>query len=569
MKAAQEEQFYREILSHLLVKGIDKKTITTQKIILCKQYGLKEVPTDIQILLHATPEQLKQLRLVTKPMRTQSGVAPIALMTAPHNCPHGKCTFCPGGINSPFGDVPQSYTGHEPSTMRAIRNNYDSYLITMNRLEQYTLLGQCPEKAEIIIMGGTFPAMPLAYQEEFITNTFKALNDFEMFYHNGEFDILAFKTFFELPGEKGNIERVQRLKQKLLALKTTVTQTPTTLEQEQQRNETARVRCVGLTIETKPDWGFAKHGQDMLRFGCTRVEIGVESVYDEVLKHVHRGHTVAETKKSIQELKDLGFKIHAHYMPGLPLTTHDMDLEGMKKLFSDSEYRPDMLKLYPTMVSLGTGLWHDWKAGKFIPLTTEEAAKLIAEFKPFVPEYCRIMRIQRDVPTKFWSAGVGMTNLRQYIAEKYKPKCRCIRCREPGTRAIDYNSVQMRVQEYTASKGTEFFISVEDTKNDIIIGFCRLRFPSQCLREEITPDTALIRELHVYGLATALDSTGLVQHRGYGKKLLQKAEELALQHGKKKMVVISGVGVREYYYKQGYAREGVYVSKILESKNPI
>ncbi len=552
------EQFYQEMIQLLIEKGVNKKTITTQKIKLCKKYNLQKIPTDIQLLLHATPEQFAQLQLVTKPMRTQSGVAPIALMTAPHHCPHGKCTFCPGGINSPFGDVPQSYTGHEPSTMRGIRNNYDSYLMTMNRLEQYTILGHCPQKAEVIIMGGTFPAMPKEYQEEFVINTFKALNDFSKFYQKDLFDISAFKTFFELPGEKGNTERVANIKKKLLTLKTT-----TTLLAEQEKNEQAHVRCVGLTIETKPDWGFAEHGNTMLRLGCTRVELGIESVYDDVLTHVHRGHTVADTKKSIRELKDLGFKIHAHYMPGLPLTTKEMDIEGMKQLFSNPDFRPDMLKLYPTMVSPGTGLWHDWKQGKFTPLTTEEASKLISEFKPFVPEYCRIMRVQRDVPTKFWSAGVSMTNLRQHIFETYKPNCRCIRCREPGMRQVEYAAVQMHVQEYAASKGTEFFISFDDTKNDLIIGFCRMRFPSQCLREEITKHTALIRELHVYGTATALGNEGILQHRGYGKQLLQKAEEIARLSGKKKMVVIAGIGVREYYYKQGYTKEGPYVSKEL------
>ncbi|MEK6857518.1 MAG: tRNA uridine(34) 5-carboxymethylaminomethyl modification radical SAM/GNAT enzyme Elp3, partial [Nanoarchaeota archaeon] len=355
-------------------------------------------------------------------------------------------------------------------------------------------------------------------------------------------------------------ERTEKIHAKVLIIKSS---NQKNLEYEQKRNESSAIRCVALCVETKPDWAKLSEGNRMLLQGCTRVEVGIESIYDDVLTKTHRGHSSADTKESFQILRDLGFKISAHYMPGLPLTNKERDLDGMKELFSNSDYRPDMLKIYPCMVSPGTALYQEWKKGTFKPQTTEEAASLIAEFKPFIPEYCRVQRINRDVPTKFWSAGVGQTNLRQYIHEKYKPKCRCIRCREPKDHKIDFENIKINVQEFEASGSKEFFISADDTSNDLILGFCRLRFPSQCLRQEITPTTAIIRELHVYGTAVPLGDKGTVQHKGYGKQLLAKAEQIALENGKNKMVIISGVGVKEYYRKQGYADDGVYVSKQL------
>lgn len=543
----------------------DQESLNTIKQDIAKKHKLSKTPTNIEILVSLPKEKIAQFKkvLLSKPTRTISGVSPVAIMTAPSKCPHGKCTFCPGGLNSPWGDVPQSYTGHEPATMRGIRNNYDSYLQVFNRLQQYVLMGHSFDKIEIIIMGGTFPAEPQEYQEGFVYGLFKAMNDFsDLFFDaQGEFDFLKFKEFFELPGDMYDKEREQRIRNKLLELKQ---RTTTTLEEEQLRNEISHIRCVALCIETKPDWGFLEHGNEMLRQGCTRVELGIQSVYDDVLKIVHRGHTTDDSKKSVQVLRDLGFKINFHYMPGLPLTDYGRDMAGMRQLFTDPAYKPDMIKVYPCMVAPGTALYYQYKKGEFTPLSTDEAAKRIAEFYSFVPEYCRIQRVQRDVPTKYWEAGVDMTNLRQYIDEKYPVKCRDIRAREPKGKPIEWGKVEIKVEEYEASQGKEFFISAEDVENDILIGFCRLRFPFEFLRTEITPGSSLLRELHVYGTATAIGDEGLVQHKGWGKKLMQKAEEIAMQHGKNKMVVISGVGVRKYYEeKLGYTKEGPYMVKNL------
>jgi len=529
-----------------------------------KKYKLPRIPTNIEILLSLPEKAIPDYNkiLLTKPTRTISGVSPVAIMTKPSKCPHGKCTYCPGGFNSPWGDVPQSYTGHEPATMRGIRNNYDAYLQVFNRLQQYVLLGQTLDKIEIIVMGGTFTATPKEYQEEFIFGTFQAMNDFsEMFFVNDELDYLKFKRFFLLPGRLLDSEREEKIKQEVIKLKLNRN---TTLEQEQIKNETSNVRCVALCIETKPDWGFLEQGNEMLRLGCTRVELGIQSVYDDVLTAVHRGHTAADSIKSIQILRDLGFKINFHYMPGLPLTDYQRDIEGMKRLFSDPDYRPDMIKLYPCMVGPGTVLYNQWKNGEFNPITTEEAARMVAEFYNFVPEYCRIQRVQRDVPTKYWKAGVDRTNLRQYTDEKYDVNSRDIRAREPKGKNICWDNVQLRVTEYDASGGKEFFIQAEDRDSDVIIGFCRLRFPKELLRSEIVNDSALLRELHVYGTATAIGEKGLVQHKGWGKKLIEKAEEIAKNNGKTKMVVIAGIGVREYFRKKlEYYKEGPYMVKEL------
>lgn len=563
--------FYQQIIKEIKEKKIStQKTLNEVKRALSKDYHLKTIPTNIEILLSLPKTKIKELKtiLITKPTRTISGVAPLAIMTAPFPCPHarsgGPCIMCPGGPNSEFGEVPQSYTGKEPATMRGIRNNYDAYLQIFNRLEQYILLGQNCEKAEVILMGGTFPSFPLEYQEEFVKFAFKALNDFsELFYdqkNKTEFNYLKFKEFFELPApDLRNQERIKRIHERLFKIKN---KTKTTLKTEQTRNETAKIRCIALCIETRPDYGFLEQGNQMLKLGCTRVELGIQSTYDKVLKEIKRGHTAADTKKSIRILKDLGFKAAGHYLPGLPGVDYNQDLQGMKLLFEDADYKPDMLKIYPCLVVKGTQLYEEYKKGKFKPLTAEEAAKLIVEFKKFIPEYCRIQRVQRDIPTYQIEAGVEMTNLRQYMHNKFAVTCRCIRCREPKGEKINWKKAEIKVNEYAASKGKEFFISAE--ADDRLIGFCRLRFPAESLRKEITAKSALIRELHVYGTATALGEAGAVQHQGWGKKLMQKAEELALAAGKNKLVVISGVGAREYYRKLGYKKEGVYMVKKVQ-----
>ncbi|MBU1199730.1 MAG: tRNA uridine(34) 5-carboxymethylaminomethyl modification radical SAM/GNAT enzyme Elp3 [Nanoarchaeota archaeon] len=591
--------FFAEVIEYIKNNKPNKDKLSKAKVKLCAKHKMKKIPTDIEILLHAEKQDLAFLKkyLYTKPTRTISGVAVVAIMSKPYPCPHGKCSPCPGGPKSEFGTVPQSYTGNEPATMRAIRNKYDSYLQIFNRLEQYVVLGQNPEKVELIIMGGTFPSFPKKYQEEFVYYAFKAMNDFSKLFYKKikgkedkeskeEFDILKFREFFELPGEVGSEKRTKNIHKKALALKNKNKKNIINLEAEQKLNEISNIRCVGMTIETRPDYAQYEHANEMLRLGCTRVELGVQSVYDEPLENIERGHDVHESIIATRTLKDLGFKINYHMMLGLPGIDEKKDLAGLKELFKNSDFQPDMLKLYPCMVLKGTKLFADWKKGKYIPLTTEKAAKIISEFKKSVPEYVRIMRVQRDIPTKMTLAGVDRTNLRQLIQENMKKEniqCKCIRCREIKQEEIK-GKVSIKINKYPASQGEEYFISAETKNNNNIhnlIGFCRLRFPSQNMRTEtqrskasgvpkeniplsITKNSALIRELHVYGSAVHIGSKGKKdsgQHKGFGKKLMQTAEQIAKRAGKNKIVVISGVGVRDYYRKLGYKKQGPYMIK--------
>jgi len=568
-------------------KRISKKDVEKIKKRVGKKYGLKEIPKDVELLLKLKDEKLKRI-LLRKPFRTASGVAVVAVMTMPKRCPHGKCLMCPGGPGSFFGDVPQSYTGKEPATRRAIRNDYDAYLQVMNRLEHYAVQGHNVGKVELIIMGGTFPSYSARYQKEFVKFCFKAMNDFsKMFFYKGKFDMVLFKNFFELPSKLSE-DRTKKIKEKLLVFKNLRTEEISrsflrhykdirdyndmkdydkslkkkfSLEEVQKRNETSLVKCVGLTIETRPDYAKLRHANLMLELGCTRVELGVQSVYDDVLKAIQRGHSVKDSVIATRILKDLGFKINYHMMLGLPKSNEKRDINMLKELFLNEDFRPDMLKIYPTMVLKGTKLYELWKKGEYRAIATKNAARIIVEFKKFVPEYVRIMRVQRDIPTFMTEAGVDKTNLRQYISEILKKngiKCNCIRCREIGLRKP--KKYRIKVLEYSASKGKEFFIQAVDNENRIY-GFLRLRFPSQVLRKEITEKSALVRELHVYGPLTSFYEKGNVQHKGLGKKLLKRGEELAKKHDKNKMVVISGIGARDYYRKLGYKKEGVYMVK--------
>ena len=562
------KDYIEAVIEYVKKEKPSKQELAKKKIKLCSTYKIKRIPTDIELLLNAKKEDLEELKpyLHTKPIRTNSGVAVVSIMTAPFKCPHGKCTYCPGGPNSYFGDVPQSYTGNEPATMRGIRNDYDAYLQVMNRLEQYIAIGQNPDKIELIIMGGTFPSYSYEYQEEFARDSFQAMNDFSKLFFNSNsfesFDIDKFKEFFLLPGSIKDGERARKIKEKLLKLKK---ENKTSLEEAQKENETSNIRCIGMTIETKPDWGLLNHGNHMLKLGCTRVELGIQTLYDKVLKETHRGHTLKDSWDSIRILKDLGFKLNFHMMPGLPGVSKEEDVWCYKELFENPLYRPDMLKVYPTMVMPGTKLNLDYKQGKYKPLDDEEAADIISEMVKYVPEYCRIMRVQRDIPTKYSEDGVTKNNLRQLVEKKMDEKgyeLKDIKAREIGNKSIE-DPVSLKTVEYESSEGKDFFISLVDNK-DKLLGFTRLRFVNDALREEFTENSAMIRELHVYGKAIAIgEDSDKTQHRGFGKKLMNEAERLCKENNKDKLLVISGVGVRKYYEKLGYELEGPYMVKEL------
>ncbi|MDP2907867.1 MAG: tRNA uridine(34) 5-carboxymethylaminomethyl modification radical SAM/GNAT enzyme Elp3 [Nanoarchaeota archaeon] len=557
------EEYYQELIQEIIKKKLDLEKALKFRRELARKYKPEVFPSIIQILCNADDEQISKLKhLITKPARTISGVSVIAIMTKPMKCPHGKCLPCPGGPESFFGSVPQSYTGREPATMRAIRNFYDPYLQVFNRLQQYILMDRTPDKVELILMGGTFPSFPKNYQEEFVKYAFKALNDFgKMFYKKDKLQFEKFKNFFELPGDMNDKTREEKIRAKVLKLKGKCV-----LDSEQKKNEKAKLRCVALCIETRPDYCGKKEIDKMLRLGVTRVELGVQSVYDKVLEKMERGHSVEDSVKATQLLKDSFLKVGFHIMPGLPGSTAEKDVQMFKELFSDQDFMPDALKIYPCMILKGTKLYELWKKGEFRPLTTDEAVRIISEAKKSIPKFCRVLRIQRDIPTKVTEAGVGITNLRQKIheaMEKENVRCNCIRCREPRNRKISFKNVKLLRYDYDASDGKEVFLSFEDVKNDIILGFCRLRVPYKPFRKEITKGSVGIRELHVYGEAAQIGKKGKVQHKGYGKELLSEAEKITKEFGAKKILAISGIGVREYFSSLNYRRDGVYMSKLL------
>ena len=549
--------FYNEMLALIMDSKIKTKNeIHNAKITLCRKYSLPSVPSDADILGHA-PEDIYDIVepiLRTKPMRTISGVAPVAVMTSPEKCPHGTCAYCPGGIE--YGSA-QSYTGFEPASLRAVSYNFNPYLQTRSRLEQLRAIGHPTDKIDLIIMGGTFTARELKYQDWFIRGCFNAMNGL----NNWDKEIA--------------------------------------LPRLHKDNEGAPHRCIGMTIETRPDWCKEPHVDNILSLGGTRVELGVQTVFDDILLDISRGHTVQDSIEATRVLKDSGLKVCYHLMPGLPGADNETDRQMFDEIFNNSAFRPDMLKIYPVLVVKGTDLYNRWQKNEYMALDTEHAVELIVHLKTHLPPWARIQRIQRDIPVQYIEGGVDKSNLRQLVnaaLEKARKKCNCIRCREVGHQELrgiepELDNIKLQTIIYPASDGDEVFLSYEDVKNDLIIAFIRLRLPSEnAHRREFygnngssdikkgRPATAIIRELKVLGPMVPFenitektketkmnfDKTRPWQHQGYGKLLLEAAESYASEHwGAKKILVMSGVGVKQYYSSLGYERHGVYMGKKL------
>ncbi|MEE8359147.1 MAG: tRNA uridine(34) 5-carboxymethylaminomethyl modification radical SAM/GNAT enzyme Elp3, partial [Candidatus Hydrothermarchaeales archaeon] len=348
----------------------------------------------------------------------------------------------------------------------------------------------------------------------------------------------------------------------------------TDIVEAQRKNETAKVRNVGITFETRPDWAKERHVDEMLGFGVTRVELGVQTLNDAVYEKIERGHRVKDVVDATQILKDSGLKVGYHMMPGL-FTDFDGDIEIFRSVFNDERFMPDVIKIYPTLVIKGTGLYRLWKKGEFTPYSDEEAVELVTEIKKMMPKWIRTMRIQRDIPSGLIEAGVKKSNLGELVYKKLGDEgvsCRCIRCRDIGHRTykegIKFNEddLEVLVTRYNASGGIEHFISIEDRGNDALIGYLRLRFPSEkAHRKEVTPETSIIRELRVLGQATPLGTVldEATQHRGFGATLIQKAEEISGKSDKNIVLITSAIGTREYYKKFGYSRVGPYMEKTL------
>ena len=523
---------YREIIQRLMeMPKPTKRDLDSLKVKAAGKHGLGKVPSNSEIIQHLKPEETAKLLpiLRRKVVRTISGVTVVAVMTKPSPCPKEEpCAYCPGG---PTEGVPQSYTGHEPAALRGAQNDYSPYAQVKTRIEQLEAIGHKVDKVELIIMGGTFPSTPPDYQEDFV-------------------------------------------KQCLDAITETKSQS---LDEAKKVAETSRIRNVGITVETRPDWAKEQHVDRMLSMGVTRVEVGVQNVYDDIYAAVNRGHRVEDVVEATRIMKDAGLKVVYHLMPGLPGSSFERDLEGFREIFSNPQFKPDMIKLYPCLVIKGTKVYDWWKKGEYRPYTTDEAAQLIAEVKKFVPPWVRIMRVQRDIPANLIEAGVKLSNLRQIALGKLGAegiRCRCIRCREVGHRWLrdkvkpDPDKIEVRTVTEEASGGKELFISAEDPANDVLVGYVRLRVPSEkATRPEIVPETtAIVRELRVYGPLVPVGKhvAGAWQHKGYGSILLSEAERIAIEeYSRTKIVVTSALGTKQYYKQFGYIYDGPYVSKRL------
>uniref|UniRef100_A0AAZ3P8A7 Elongator complex protein 3 n=1 Tax=Oncorhynchus tshawytscha TaxID=74940 RepID=A0AAZ3P8A7_ONCTS len=531
------------------------------------KYGLSAQPRLVDIIAAVPPHYRRALvpKLKAKPIRTASGIAVVAVMCKPHRCPHisftgNICVYCPGGPDSDFEYSTQSYTGYEPTSMRAIRARYDPYLQTRHRVEQVKIRGTrvihhcttcvakvtnvhlCPcsemrpnttlnvcfpvqlkqlghsvDKVEFIVMGGTFMALAEEYRDYFIRNLHDALSG-----HTSN-----------------NVAEAVRY------------------------SERSNTKCVGITIETRPDYCLKRHLSDMLGYGCTRLEIGVQSVYEDVARDTNRGHTVRAVCESFHFSKDAGFKVVSHMMPDLPNVGMERDVEQFIEFFENPAFRPDGLKLYPTLVIRGTGLYELWKTGRYKSYSPSALVDLVARILALVPPWTRVYRVQRDIPMPLVSSGVEHGNLRELALARMKDmgtECRDVRTREVGIQEIHHKvrpyQVELIRRDYVANGGWETFLSYEDPEQDILIGLLRLRRCSaQSFRPELKGGVSIVRELHVYGSVVP----------GFGMMLMEEAERIAREeHGSGKLAVISGVGTRNYYRKLGYELEGPYMVKHLE-----
>lgn len=502
-----------------------------------RKYRLKETPKLSQIIAAVPEVERKALlgRIKVKPVRTASGVAVVAVMAKPHRCPHiavtgNICVYCPGGPDSDFEYSTQSYTGYEPTSMRAIRSRYDPFKQSRDRLTQLAALGHDVDKVEYIIMGGTFMSLDAKYRRWFVSRLHDALSGRES----------------------------------------------ETLEDAIFYSERSRAKCVGLTIETRPDFCMEAHLDDLLSYGCTRLEVGVQSVFEDVAVDTNRGHSVRDVCESFRLSKDAGYKIVTHMMPNLPNVDMERDVLQFEEFFSNPRFRADGLKIYPTLVIRSTGLYELWKNGKYVNYSPDELIDLLCRIFAMVPPWVRIYRVQRDIPMPLVSSGVEHGNIRELVLGRMREQglaCRDVRTREVGIQSIHRNirpeNIELVRRDYSANGGWETFLSYEDVAQDILVGLLRLRRCGDfAFREELRGKVSIIRELHVYGSVVPVESRdpARFQHQGYGALLVDEAERIAWEeHGSTKVAIISGIGTRNYYRKLGYRLEGAYMTKCAQT----
>ena len=561
----------------IIIEDIINGKITTRRELevekrqLCRDRKLKKFMSNSVILDHASLEEKKIVSniLKKKPTRTISGVAIVAVMCHPHKCPHGRCFYCPES------DIaPPSYTGEEPAALRGRMFKFHPYVQCYNRLKQLNKVGHPIDKVELIIMGGTFPSKDICYQEWFVSQCLKAMSDFGVILENireiDDIDSFSKEDLLKYPPYSNK------------ELKTYPPNDYVLIDDIQRINENSKVRCIGMTFETRPDYCKEPHVDKMLSMGVTRVELGVQTIYNNIYEKIKRGHKVEDVIEANRILRDSGVKVAMHMMPGLfPLEREnpqieqcpERDLKMFKEIFKNENFKPDMLKIYPCLVTEGSELHKLHKEGKYRPYTDEEAVELIVQIKKILPKWVRTMRIQRDIPSTLIEAGVKKSNLGELVYNRLEEEninCQCIRCREIGHKKTEeeytIDDYDLFEEKYTATEGEEHFLSIEDKNEESLAGFLRLRMPSEkAHREEISDKTAIVRELHVYGnmIKIGQKNKAIGQHTGFGERLLAKAEEISIDQGKEELLIISGIGARNYYRKFGYERKGPYMAKRL------
>jgi len=528
-----KEKIIEELMKSQIKNGADLADFKRK---ISKEYKIS-CPSNIE-LLKAYHKFLKEKRikksekieklLRTRPVRSLSGIVNISVLTKPYPCP-GKCVFCPFER-----EFPKSYVAGEPAAERAKRLKYDPYLQVKKRVEMLQSEGHPTDKIELRIAGGTWSFYPKKYQTWFIKRCFQAAN-----------------------ASQKSLTTPNKIREKL--------------EQAQKRNESAKNRIVGISIETRPDFITKEEILRLRKLGVTLVELGVQTVFDDILKKCQTGLTAKIIAKATRLLKDAGFKVLYQVMPNLPSSNPRKDLKCFKIIFQDEEFKPDWLKIYPCIVCKNTLLYRWWKRKKHTPYSNKELIDLLISIKKLLPFWVRLTRLFRDIPTPKIAAGCKILNLREVVQRKMKEKgleCKCIRCREVRKGYNPKEKIYLFRESHRASGGKEIFLSFENKKRTKLLSYLRLRIPSFYFSKKphfmrILEGAAIIREIQTLGPQVPISGKKIApQHRGLGKKLIEETEKIAeKEFGLKKIAVISGVGVRGYYSKLEYRLEDTYMIK--------
>jgi len=635
---SKELSFLDEIvieLSKLPEEKLNNEVLHKIKTTIIKKYKWEVLPTNIQLqkkynelVKKGKIKENKALKflLMKRKIRSLSGIVPIQVLTKPWPCP-GKCIFCPDEER-----MPKSYISSEPWAQRAMLNQFDPLKQVYNRLLSLQSTGHNTDKIEMIVLGWSFDAYPMEYKIDFIKKLYDACNTFD--------DI---KEQLDVPEHSPKSARftidLDKLDIKL----------SNSLEEAQKINETAKNRIIWLTIETRPDLVTEENVRFWRKLWVTRLEIWVQSVFDDVLEANKRWHTIEQVKKALHLVRKYWLKISVHMMPWLYKSSVEKDIESFRILFEDPYLQPDELKFYPTSVIPNTELYTLWKEGKYKPITINEIKYIVKTIKKkYIPPYTRIKRLIRDIPAHEIASWSNVTNLRQLIEnemkgelkekseenkkvlgkswnpvydrlyvgkdgleiieldsldklwtdnglmdnigktlnleknilvkekehclEEYDGICLCTRCREIRNYLNNHKisegkteTVVLVIRKYRSSVWEEYFISFENNRG-YLIWFTRLLLPKDDFAdwEWLGKDTAIIRELHVYGLQEKIWKKGeMTQHKWFGTKLMKMAEQIAKYNNYKKLSVISWVWVRWFYKKIWYNLEWTYMIKDL------